>query len=71
MLAENDMLDPLMKFCAVLRGMSHGAVDEKSSQRGMVTAQSHCLYALAQSSQLRAREYCALDVVLQGICWRE
>ena len=41
--------------------------EEKSSQRGMVTAQSHCLYASAQSSQFLAGEYCADKVVLQGI----
>ena len=33
----------------------------------MVTAQSHSLYAAAQSEQVREREYCAVEVVLQGL----
>jgi hypothetical protein len=37
----------------------------------MVTAQSQSLYADTQSSQVRAREYWAEEVVLQGICAKE
>jgi hypothetical protein len=36
-------------------------------QRGIITAQSQVLYALAQSPQVLASEYWAEDVVSQGV----
>ena len=37
------ILVPLGNACPRLRGCSHASVTEKSSQRGMVTEQSHVL----------------------------
>ena len=57
----------------MLRGWSQEFLsgEEKSAQRGIVTAHNHRLYAVLQSSQVLTREYWAVEVVLQGIMSRE
>jgi hypothetical protein len=62
---------PFWKFCAILRAAKYVSLLEKSAQRGIDTAQSHCLYASSQSAQVFAKEYCALEVVLHGICSKD
>lgn len=60
---------PLMNEELMLRGLSQvfSGGEEKSAQRGMVTAHNHCLYAFAQSSQVLTKEYLDVSVVSQGI----
>ena len=54
---------------SMLRSWSHHILDgdEKSVHRGIKTEQSHSLYAASQSAQVRAREYCADEVVSHAI----
>ena len=60
---------PLMNEELMLRGLSQvfSSGAEKSSQRGMVTAHNHCLYAVEQLSQFLTKEYLDVSVVSQGI----
>ena len=48
---------PLGKVALSLRGTRYVSRVEKSTQRGIVTAQSHLLYAVAQSAHVAANEY--------------
>ena len=61
---------PLGNACRMLRGCKKSPSVEKSSHRGIVTEQSHDLYAASQSEQLRASEYRWDAGASQGICWR-
>jgi len=58
---------PFANDWIIARGWSQGKLELKSVHRGIETAQSQALYACAQSSQVRASEYCAEDVVLQAV----
>jgi hypothetical protein len=60
--------EPLAKGVLTLRGTSDESFAVQSSQRGMRTMQSQDLYSFAQSSQVRASEYCDSDTVSQATC---
>ena len=55
----------------MLRGCREDTSVVKSMQRGMVTAQTHALYAAAQVVQFWLSEYCEAEVALQGISCSE
>lgn len=55
---------PFRKACPAFRGIRNEDVDDQSAHRGIVTAHSHCLYAVAHWSQFTAREYKFVEEVL-------